>query len=185
MKFESKSLNPQNSLLEKNPSISNDKSENQKESSRALSHKQSRKTIRAPLKIFGLPQTLESRGSSSRPLIMREDESPWDTFQQVFHCKLAGTVIMCIHRTHPYHVEAIREYPAAIANKALQLFQQIQHKNIISARECYRDGDRLYAWVDDFPLTLEHLASLLISERELSSIVSQVGYFCSRVAGSN
>ncbi|KAB8069051.1 hypothetical protein BDV29DRAFT_59736 [Aspergillus leporis] len=134
------------------------------------------KIIKGSPKGFGLPQVIE-HADTRRALIVR-NESPWDTFQKHFSCQLlAGTVIIAAHRSRPTKVIAIREYPAEIAEKMLQCFHHIQHENILSATECYRDRDSLYTVVDDIPLTLEHLNSsrnLCPTQLQLGSILKQV-----------
>jgi hypothetical protein len=139
------------------------------------------KVVKGSLKDFGLTQIVESGGTSTSP-IFRNNESPWDTFRQVFSCKLAGSVIMAIHRTRPSRVLALREYPAEIADRVLQIFRETQHRNILSAEECYRDEGSLYAVVDDLPLTLVHLVGCRAypSETQLASIITQVGGLAER-----
>ena len=134
----------------------------------------SRKVIKGPPKGFGLPQAVQS-GGGSKTLIVR-DESPWDTFELDFSCKLAGTVAIASRRSRPSRVIAIREYSAGDVQKMLQRFRHIQHENIMCSSECYRHNCSLYAVVDDLPLTLEHLGSRTVcpNEVQLGSIMRQV-----------
>lgn len=134
----------------------------------------SRKVIKGPPKALGLSQALQS-GGGSKTLIVR-DESPWDTFELSFSCKLAGTVAIAAHRSRPSRVIAIRQYSAADAETMLQRFRHIQHENIMCSSECYRHNCSLYAVVDDLPLTLEHLGSRAVcpNEVQLGSIMRQV-----------
>ncbi|PGG98897.1 hypothetical protein GX51_06544 [Blastomyces parvus] len=130
------------------------------------------KLMKGTQRSLGLPQIVESGVQS---LIVR-NESPWDTFLKVFNCKLAGTVTIAVHRTRPSRVVAIREYPMEDAERMLQRFRQVQHQNIISARECYSDKEAMYALVDDLPLTLVQLVGCRAypSESQLASIIGQV-----------
>ena len=134
----------------------------------------SRKVIKGPPKALGLSQALQS-GGGSKTLIVR-DESPWDTFELSFSCKLAGTVAIAAHRSRPSRVIAIRQYSAADAETMLQRFRHIQHENIMCSSECYRHNCSLYAVVNDLPLTLEHLGSRAVcpNEVQLGSIMRQV-----------
>lgn len=136
----------------------------------------SRKVINGTPKGFGLTQTLRS-GGGTKTLIVR-DESPWDTFELDFSCKLAGTVAIAAHRSRPSRVIAIREYSAGDEEKMLQRFRHIHHENIMCSSECYRHKHSLYAVVDDLPLTLEHLGSRTVcpNEVQLGSIMRQVSY---------
>ena len=133
-----------------------------------------RKVINGAPKGFGLPQTVQS-GGGTKTLIVR-DESPWDTFELDFSCKLAGTVAIASRRSRPSRVIAIREYSAGDVQKMLQRFCHIQHENIMCSSECYRHNFFLYAVVDDLPLTLEHIGRRTIcpNEVQLGSIMRQV-----------
>ncbi|GFF96386.1 serine/threonine-protein kinase pakB [Aspergillus udagawae] len=137
-------------------------------------HIGSGKVIQGPPKSLGLLQVLDPGSSTSPPLIVRQKESPWDTFKPVFSCKLAGTVIIAVHKTRPSQLEAIRAYSPERADEVLRLFQITQHDNILSAKECYKDGDELFVLVDDLPLTLEHLASLHPDQHQVASVMFQV-----------
>jgi hypothetical protein len=132
------------------------------------------KVIQGPPKALGLPQVIDSGSSASHPLIVRENESPWNTFKPVFSCKLAGTVIIAAHKTRPSQLEAIRAYSPERADEVLRAFQVIRHENILSAKECYREGNSLFVLVDDLPLTLEHLVSLHPEEHQVASVMHQV-----------
>jgi uncharacterized protein (DUF2249 family) len=137
-------------------------------------HTGSGKVIQGPPKALGLLQVLDPGSSTSPPLIVREKESPWDTFKPVFSYKLAGTVIIAVHRTRPSQLEAIRAYSPERADEVLRVFQVTRHENILSAKECYKNGDELFVLVDDLPLTLEHLANLHPDQHQVASVMFQV-----------
>ncbi|GKZ54468.1 hypothetical protein AnigIFM49718_010281 [Aspergillus niger] len=132
------------------------------------------KVIQGPPKALGLLQVLDPGSSTSPPLIVREKESPWDTFKQVFTCKLAGTVIIAVHKSRPSQLEAIRAYSPERADEVLGVFQVTRHQNVLSAKECYKDGDELFVLVDDLPLTLEHLATLHPDQHQVASVIFQI-----------
>ncbi|KAL5335652.1 hypothetical protein BJX70DRAFT_312970 [Aspergillus crustosus] len=134
----------------------------------------SRKVIQGQLKSLGLPQVLSSRKEASPLPIFRDKECPWDTYKPVFSCKLAGTVIFAVNKTRPSKLKAFRVYSPPHADRVLRLFQIIQHENIISARECYREREQLFVLVDDLPLTLEHIVSLRPDQHQLASIMFQI-----------
>jgi hypothetical protein len=73
-------------------------------------------------------------------------------------------------------VQAIRRYPATGAGRLVERFKTLHHSNILSTRECYLDESFVYALVDDFPYSLEHLvtSSIFPSEPELGAILAQV-----------
>ncbi|RAH55921.1 hypothetical protein BO85DRAFT_375936 [Aspergillus piperis CBS 112811] len=115
------------------------------------------KTIQELPKSLGLPQALKSRHSTSSTLIVRDDESPWDNFEPAFHCRLAGSIVVCVQQTRPFQTAAKREYAMENTERIHGLYQQLQHENILSVKECYTDNSRFYIRVDDLPVTLEHL----------------------------
>jgi hypothetical protein len=83
-------------------------------------------------------------------------------------------VIIAVHKTRPSQLEAIRAYSRERADEVLRVFQVTQHENILSAKECYKDGDELFVLVDDLPLTLEHLVSLHPDQHQVASVMFQV-----------
>ncbi|KAL4929411.1 uncharacterized protein BDV17DRAFT_281399 [Aspergillus undulatus] len=130
------------------------------------------KLVKGPLKSLGLPQVLVPQG-----LLLRDNESPWDTFRKAFTCELAGTVIIAVHRSRPSRVVAIRQYAAEDSDRMLHLFRNIQHGNILMAKECYRTKGAMYAHMHDYPLTLEHIVwcgNVYPTHQQLSLIVGQI-----------
>jgi hypothetical protein len=132
------------------------------------------KVVHGPPKTLGLLQAVSSGSRAASLVIMRDNESPWDTFQPVFDCRLAGRVIIAVQKSRPHRIKAIREFPPEHAGKILQFFYTVQHKNILSTNECYRDKGRVFALVKDCPLTLEHLVSLKLDQHILGAIIFQV-----------
>ncbi|KAL4936128.1 hypothetical protein BDV06DRAFT_205574 [Aspergillus oleicola] len=102
--------------------------------------------------------------------------SPWGNLEQLFTCDLAGPVSVALHVESPSKVIAVRALSKAKADTWLQVLQQTQHPNVISAREIFKDHEMTYFIVDDYPLTLEHLVACDIfpSELQLASILVQV-----------
>ncbi|KAL2802957.1 hypothetical protein BJX63DRAFT_425660 [Aspergillus granulosus] len=130
------------------------------------------KMVTGSLKSLGLPQVLMSEG-----FLLRDNESPWDTFRRCFSCELAGPVTIAVRRSRPSHVVAIRQYAPEDSDRMLQLFRQIQHNNILAIKECYRSKDVVYAQMHDHPLTLEHIVwcgNIYPTHQQLSSIVGQI-----------
>ncbi|OJJ78986.1 uncharacterized protein ASPGLDRAFT_1090590 [Aspergillus glaucus CBS 516.65] len=85
--------------------------------------------------------------------------------------------VMSTQRSNPSRVQAVREYPKSGAENLIQRFNCFQHANILSSRDCYIDSNHLYAFVDDFPLTLGNLVSapgIYPTEVEMAAIMSQI-----------
>ncbi|KAL5333672.1 hypothetical protein BJX70DRAFT_49240 [Aspergillus crustosus] len=109
--------------------------------------------------------------AAQSPVIQRG--SPWDALKDLFTCDLAGPVSVAVHEKDPSMVIAVRAFSKENANIWLQVLQQTQHPNVISAREIFKDHGMTYFIVDDLPLTLEHLVACDIfpSEVQLASIL--------------
>ncbi|KAH8689291.1 hypothetical protein BGW36DRAFT_308482 [Talaromyces proteolyticus] len=103
-------------------------------------------------------------------------KSPWDTYTKVFKCELAGDVVIVVHRTEPSEVYALRSYREPTAAKVLHRLTQLQHKNILSVKECFCTEESMYALCQDFPLTLEDIITCdaYLDEIQLSAILTQV-----------
>jgi hypothetical protein len=102
--------------------------------------------------------------------------------KDLFTCDLAGPVSVAIHDKDPSKVIAVRAFSGRKADAWLQVLQQTQHPNIISAKDIFKDQGLIYFIVDDLPLTLEHLVACDVfpSELQLASILSQVRDFNSQ-----
>ncbi|KAL4958853.1 uncharacterized protein BDV14DRAFT_207299 [Aspergillus stella-maris] len=101
--------------------------------------------------------------------------SPWGILKKLFTCDLAGPVSVTVHAKNPSKVITVRALSNAKADKWLQVLQQTQHPNVISAREIFEDHKMTYFIVDDYPLTLKHLVACdpFPSELQLASILVQ------------
>ncbi|KAH1895673.1 hypothetical protein KXW29_005037 [Aspergillus fumigatus] len=141
------------------------------------SDRKARKVVTGRPKQLGLPQVVKAKRSAEPLVVVRAKESPFDTFQQLFSCELAGTVVFVQRRTRPYKTKAIRRHPPEIRNKILCIFQRIDHENVMCAEECYVNDGIVFAVVDNLPLTLQHLVqhcTLYPTEGQLGSIIAQI-----------
>ncbi|KAJ5544082.1 hypothetical protein N7494_005361 [Penicillium frequentans] len=127
--------------------------------------KQSRPPTRMPKIVSGPPKTLclphlLALDDISAALIVRQ-ESPWDTYLPAITYDIAV---------------ALRKYQRQDAKRLIDRFGRLEHANILCVRECYIDGDFMFALGDDLPLTLAHIVScagLYPTEVQLGSILSQ------------
>lgn len=112
----------------------------------------------------------------SRPILKTRDQSPWKTYQKEFTCDLAGDAAMVFDLAEPSRTFALRQYPADIGDKMLYYFSQLQHKNILSALECFHAEGSIYALCEDLPITLEDVVACdaFLSEARLAAILKQV-----------
>ena len=142
--------------------------------------KQQEKPENSKNPLFGPAQDVRQSSSQSErqtaqaPVIRRG--SPWHILKDLFTCDLAGPVSIAVHKKGPSEVIAVRAFSKEKADVWLQVLQQTQHPNVISATEIFKDLGMTYFIVDDLPLTLEHLVACDIfpSELQLASILIQV-----------
>ncbi|KAJ5642544.1 hypothetical protein N7490_006544 [Penicillium lividum] len=131
------------------------------------------KIVSGPPKSLCLPHLLELDISAA--LIVRQ-ESPWDTYTPAITYDVAGPVIIAARRTRPSRVVAFRKFRRKDARRLVDRFGRLEHANVVYVRECYIDGDSMFALGDDLPLTLAHIVScvdLYPTEVQLGSILSQ------------
>ncbi|KAH1805493.1 hypothetical protein KXX27_001346, partial [Aspergillus fumigatus] len=118
--------------------------------------------------------SVRSDGLAAQPLSIKR-ESPWRTLKDLFTCDLAGPVSVAVDDKNPSKVIAVRAFSKKKADTWLQVLEQTQHPNVISARQIFKDHGMTYFIVDDLPLTLEHLVACDVfpSELQLASILVQ------------
>ncbi|KAF3004519.1 hypothetical protein E8E15_001273 [Penicillium rubens] len=132
------------------------------------------KIVCGPPKSLCLPHLLELDDIAAA-LIVRQ-ESPWDTYTPTITYDVAGPVIIAARRTRPSRVVAFRKFRRQDAKRLVDRFGRLEHANVVCVRECYIDGDSVFAPGDDLPLTLAHIVScvdLYPTEEQLGSILSQ------------
>lgn len=137
------------------------------------------KVVTGPAKSLCLPHLCSLENIASVLIVRRE--SPWDTYQKVIAYEVAGKVTIATRRTRPSRMVAIRTYAKENARRLIFRFGRLEHRNVLSLRECYMHEDLAFFLVDDLPLTLTHvvaLPSVYPSETELGSIISQVCLLC-------
>ncbi|KAH2144446.1 hypothetical protein KXV68_005351 [Aspergillus fumigatus] len=119
--------------------------------------------------------SVRSECLAAQPLSIKR-ESPWRTLKDLFTCDLAGPVSVAVDDKNPSKVIAVRAFSKKKADTWLQVLEQTQHPNVISARQIFKDHGMTYFIVDDLPLTLEHLVACDVfpSELQLASILVQV-----------
>jgi hypothetical protein len=112
----------------------------------------------------------------SHPTLRARDQSPWNTYEKEFTCDLTGDAAIVFHRSQPSGTLALRQYPRDIETKMLHYFSQLQHKNILSAEECFSAKGSVYALCEDLPITLEDVVACdtFLSETRLTAILKQV-----------
>ncbi|KAK9847395.1 hypothetical protein MYU51_019503 [Penicillium brevicompactum] len=133
------------------------------------------KVITGPPKSLCLPHLCGLENIAS-VLVVRQ-ESPWDTYRKAITYEIAGKVTIATRRTRPSRMVAIRIYAKENARRLIYRFGRLEHRNVLSLRECYMHEDLTFFLVDDLPLTLAHVVafpSVYPSETELGSIICQI-----------
>lgn len=133
--------------------------------------------MRGPPKELVLNDIAESRENIRETLIIRK-QAPWDTFQPVYRCDLAGEFYVVTSRAFPYQLAAVREiHQQGISDeKILDILKNVRHSNILEVRECFLFGKKMYYLHDDVSISLDNIVScgILLSELEIGSIIHQV-----------
>ncbi|KAL4931870.1 uncharacterized protein BDV17DRAFT_279965 [Aspergillus undulatus] len=135
----------------------------------------SRKIIRGQPRALALQKISEGENTADSDLIERK-ESPWDTFEKIFECDLAGTVSVCVRRSGRSAVWAVRQYPSKHADRILEILRSSRHKNVVSVMECFQTSNSLYTLGKHHPLTLDHVVACKAfpDQRQLAAIMSQI-----------
>lgn len=135
----------------------------------------SRKLMKSPLRALTLPTIVDSGESVDKAVDVRK-ESPWNTFNKVYSCELAGLVTVVEPRCQPSKIFAIRKFPGDAREDIMQILGRVQHDNIISALKCFLTPDCLYVTFEHQPATLDHLVACRKwpSDIQLASIMAQV-----------
>lgn len=142
-----------------------------------------RKILRGTPKPLELPTIVNSGGLAQSPLV--RNCSPWEVYQPIFTCDLAGTVSISEHRRRGSKVVAVRSSSRTDGEELLHKYTRFDHINIISASECFSDNGVNHFIVEDLPISLEHLVAsdAYPTEVQLASILKQVSscyYFLQR-----
>ncbi|QKX63178.1 uncharacterized protein TRUGW13939_10347 [Talaromyces rugulosus] len=108
-----------------------------------------------------------------------QHEAPWKTFEKVYECDLAGTVVVAVRRAQPVHVHAIRAFASRDADELYYKFRHLQHENVMRAMHCFTTKDAFYAEFEHFPLSLEQVIACKYfpDEQQLAMILRQVCFF--------
>lgn len=137
----------------------------------------SKKGIQGPPKELVLKDIAEAQGNIRETLVIR-NQAPWDTFQPVYKCDLAGEFYVVTSRAFPYQLAAVREiHQQGISDeKVLNILRNVRHSNVLEARECFMFGEKIYYLHDDISITVDNIVScgIPLSESEIGSIIHQV-----------
>lgn len=103
-------------------------------------------------------------------------ESPWKYYEKIYDLVLAGPVQVAVRRTDPVELVHVRTFTNPGAEKALHLYQHIQHVNIITALAAFTTDTGLHVVLEAMPVSLEQVVQspAYPSELQLAAILGQV-----------
>jgi len=124
------------------------------------SNKSNRKRARSPqgdtvdttdgLRPFKLPTIAES-GVRAHELEIKHG-SPWKSYEKVYGRELGGPVTVAARNTPSSELVIVREFAESNAEKALYMFQRIQHDNVVAAIEVFMIQENLYVVLEHLPI---------------------------------
>jgi serine/threonine protein kinase len=103
-------------------------------------------------------------------------ESPWKQYEKAYDLELAGSVEVAVRKAPPIELVHVRTFLKPGAEKALHMFQQLQHPNIVTALDVFTTDDGLYVVFEPMSISLERIVEspAYPNERQLAAILGQV-----------
>jgi hypothetical protein len=83
---------------------------------------------------------------------------------------------VAIRKAPPVKLVHVRAFTTQAAPKRLQVYRQLQHRNILTALEAFTTDHGLYIILEHMPLSLERItrSPAYSDERQLAAILGQV-----------
>ena len=103
--------------------------------------------------------------------------TPWDSFEKIYECDLAGTVQVVARKSERHGVYSLRQFSGHNLDELLHRLRFTHHENIASAVECFVTTDGVFAISDFAPITLGHVVACQAypNVQQLNAILTQVG----------
>ena len=128
---------------------------------------------------IGKAQSKTVRSAMGGPLQLRAAwESPWEKYEKVYDVELGGTVEVAVRKASPVELVHVRTFSTAASAKALHLYGQLQHRNLVLALEAFTTDNGLYIVLEHMPVSLERIvrSPAYPDERQLAALLGQVGF---------
>ncbi|KAJ5640354.1 uncharacterized protein N7484_008216 [Penicillium longicatenatum] len=127
-----------------------------------------------PRKIVKTRSEMITESGALGPVL--QNGSPWDIYKVIFTCELAGKVSICENHRQNSQLVALRTTTRLEGVELLKKYVRLNHINILSAMEYFKEDTSLHFVVEDLPVTLEHLVAsdAYPTEAQLASILKQV-----------
>lgn len=83
--------------------------------------------------------------------------SPWDSFEKIYECDLAGTVQVVASISERHGVHSLRQFSGPNLDELLHRLRFTHHENIASAVQCFVTTDGVFTISDFAPLIIVNL----------------------------
>jgi serine/threonine protein kinase len=102
--------------------------------------------------------------------------SPWEQYEKIYDLEIPGPVEVAVRKADPIELVHVRTFTKPGAEKALHMFQHIQHHNIVTALDAFTTDDGLYVVLEPMSISLERIVKspAYPNERQLAAILGQV-----------
>ncbi|TGO07235.1 hypothetical protein BTUL_0306g00140 [Botrytis tulipae] len=120
--------------------------------------------------------TQESSGIVGALRLRAAWKSPWDNYEKIYDLELGGAVEVAVRKTPPVELVHVRLFSQPAVEKALHMFRQIQHRNIVAALDAFTTSEGLFMILEYMPISLDHIVSspAYPDEQQLAAILGQI-----------
>ncbi|KAH8799662.1 kinase-like domain-containing protein [Xylogone sp. PMI_703] len=116
-------------------------------------------------------------GVRARGYVMTKEGSPWRNYKRIYQLRLGvgDHVTIAEHKSHPFDLVTMRCFSGPRVGEKLDMLQQIQHPNFVSAFEAFRFEQSLYIVFEHMPISLHYIAgNPYINKLRLASVLGQI-----------
>ncbi len=129
----------------------------------------------------GKVRSMDRSTLTDPPRLKAAWESPWQRYEKVYDMDIAGPVEVAVRKASPIELVQIRTFSNSGAEKALHMFQRLQHRNLVAARDAFTTDHGLYVVLEHMPVSLEQIvrSPAYPNEQQLAAIIGQVSFMYS------
>lgn len=115
--------------------------------------KLSRKLMKNSLRMLTFSTIINLKVSINKTVDIRK-ESSWNIFNKVYNCELMRLITVIESHCQSFKIFVIRKFSKDIRENIIQVFNRVQHDNIISILKCFLTSNCLY-------IIFEHQSAIL------------------------
>ena len=82
-------------------------------------------------------------------------ESPWIHYKKIYNLELAGPIEVVVRNVDLIKLVHVRKFMKLGAEKALHMFQQIQHYSMVTPLDAFTTDDGLYVVLEPMSISLK------------------------------